>query len=191
MTLPMDTPIMTLLRAAPPTPEQSAFNKTRWRQLNQDPKVNRLEWRIETDRHGRMIITPPPHRPHSKQQGQITIPLSSMLGQFGTVHPECPISTSDGVKAADVAWISQQREAKTSEPDLFDTAPEICVEVISPSNTEGEMEEKKVSMSRPAPRKSGFVTKATSRFMRKGSQRRKRPRLFALAFRKLFLSRLP
>lgn len=59
---------------------------------------------------------------------------------------ECSIQTSDGVKVADVAWASDG----FIETYGYDTpsrhAPEICVEIVSPSNSPsnfiGEIEEK-------------------------------------------------
>jgi len=56
--------------------------------------------------------------------------------------PECPLSTSDGVKAIDVAWLSTTREEHVEKPVLLRRAPEICVEIISPSNTDSEIKEK-------------------------------------------------
>ncbi|MEQ1839958.1 MAG: Uma2 family endonuclease, partial [Verrucomicrobiales bacterium] len=55
---------------------------------------------------------------------------------------ECPVSTSDGVKLVDTAWMSRQRFDPMREFSVFEKAPEICVEVLSPSNTRAEMEEK-------------------------------------------------
>ena len=56
---------------------------------------------------------------------------------------ECPIRTEEGVKATDVAWVSQHRRASRHNDPVYLIAPEICVEVISPSNKEGELEERK------------------------------------------------
>ena len=55
---------------------------------------------------------------------------------------ECPISTADGVKAADVAWASPDRMKELGEQVCFPHAPDICVEVLSPGNTQAEMREK-------------------------------------------------
>ena len=55
---------------------------------------------------------------------------------------ECPISTADGVKAADVAWASPERMRELGDQVCFPRAPENCVEVISPSNSQAEIDEK-------------------------------------------------
>jgi hypothetical protein len=60
----------------------------------------------------------------------------------GRVITECPISTADGVKAADVAWASPECIRNLGNRACFPQAPEICVEVLSPSNTQAEIDEK-------------------------------------------------
>jgi hypothetical protein len=60
----------------------------------------------------------------------------------GRVLTECPISTADGVKAANVAWASPKCLKELGEKVCFPFAPEICVEVLSPSNTAAEIQEK-------------------------------------------------
>jgi hypothetical protein len=61
----------------------------------------------------------------------------------GRVLTECPISMADGVKAADVAWVSSERIAELAEQVCFPRAPEVCVEVISPRDNPAEIREKK------------------------------------------------
>jgi Uma2 family endonuclease len=60
----------------------------------------------------------------------------------GETITECPISTADGVKAADVAWASSERWRELDERACFAQSPEIVVEVLSPENSEEEMREK-------------------------------------------------
>ena len=62
---------------------------------------------------------------------------------MGEIVTECPISTSDGVRAADVAWLSPERSKQTAGENCLSVAPEICVEVLSPSNIAEEMSYKK------------------------------------------------
>jgi hypothetical protein len=47
------------------------------------------------------------------------------------------------VKLVDVGWMSRERYEPMREFKVFEKAPEICVEVLSPSNTRAEMEEKR------------------------------------------------
>jgi Uma2 family endonuclease len=53
------------------------------------------------------------------------------------------MQTSEGVKAADVAWASHERRKSKPNDPLFLIAPEICVEVESPSNSHEEFMERK------------------------------------------------
>jgi Uma2 family endonuclease len=55
---------------------------------------------------------------------------------------ECSIKTPEGVKVADVAWASDAFIAEHGFKTPYNIAPEICVEVVSPSNSDGEMQEK-------------------------------------------------
>jgi len=59
------------------------------------------------------------------------------------VIPGCPIRTSDNVKVADVAWISAERFQKIRDEIAYSVAPEVCVEVVSGSNSREEMDKKK------------------------------------------------
>jgi hypothetical protein len=61
----------------------------------------------------------------------------------GRSLPVCPIQTSEGVKAADVAWVSKERRASRANDPVYLIAPEICVEVVSLSNSEAEIAERK------------------------------------------------
>jgi len=131
---------MSLAIQLPAREDQMEFNLRIWEQLLADPELAKVEGRIETDRHGHIIMIPPPGPPHGSRQADISYHLRVLLG--GRVVTECPISTSDGVKAADVAWFSDVRYARAFDRRCFLEAPEICVEVISPSNTAAEMDEK-------------------------------------------------
>lgn len=121
--------------------EQTAFNLRRWKELLDDPELARLPYRIETDRYGHIIMTPPPAPFHGQKQNDIGSLLKSLLPD-GVVITECPVSTSDGVKAIDVAWVNAERRHEVRTAVCLTRAPEICVEVISPSNTTPEIREK-------------------------------------------------
>lgn len=126
--------------------DQTAFNLQRWDELASDAglacELAKIEGKIETDRHGHVIMYPPPGFTHGSYQSEIAFQLRTLLPQ-GRVVTECPISTADGVKAADVVWISKKRLAAIGDKACLTEAPEICVEILSPSNTAKEMEEKK------------------------------------------------
>jgi Uma2 family endonuclease len=125
----------------PPRPAQTRFNLRRWEELMADADLARIEGRVETDRYGNIIMSPPPAPSHGSLQSEVTYLLRTFMSE-GRVLTECPISTADGVKAADVAWASPSRMRQLGNRKCFILAPEICVEVLSPRNTEAEMQEK-------------------------------------------------
>ncbi|WP_353567995.1 Uma2 family endonuclease [Haloferula sargassicola] len=100
-----------------------------------------MPYRFETDEHGQIIMSPPPAPDHGNKQGEIAFLLRSLSPEGRTIT-ECPISTGKGVKAADVAWCSEQVWRESKGKSCLVSAPEVCVEVISPSNSPGEIEEK-------------------------------------------------
>jgi Uma2 family endonuclease len=131
----------TLTIELPSQAEQTRFNLRRWDALQTDSALAKIEGRIETDRHGQIIMSPPPAPSHGGYQiwiGHLLVKLMS----GGRALSECPISTADGVRAADVAWASADKMRELGNRSCFPTAPEICVEVVSPGNTKVEIEEK-------------------------------------------------
>ena len=121
---------------------QFAHNLARWQELLADRELARLPHRIETDRLGRIIMTPPPSLTHGARQFEIAHRLATLL-PAGRVITECPLSTADGVKAIDVAWLARGRTEVDRGDLVLPIAPEICVEILSPSNTAEEMAEKR------------------------------------------------
>jgi len=109
-----------------------------WRQVCQDRSLADLPYKIELDKHGKIVMSPA-HKWHSRLQGRILRLLMQQLSQ-GDSLPECAVETSEGTKVPDVAWISDERW-KSLNPDDAScvVAPEICVEILSPTNTAEEM----------------------------------------------------
>ncbi len=131
----------TLTIKLPSHEAQTKFNLRRWDELLADPGMIKIEGRIETDRFGHVIMSPPPAPKHGLYQYRIARLLEEQV-HGGHVLTECPVSTADGVRAADVAWVSSQRIKELDDRSCFPHAPEICVEVLSPGNSDAEIEEK-------------------------------------------------
>jgi Uma2 family endonuclease len=87
-------------------------------------------------------MSPPPRSRHAEYQTEIAVLLRQKL-TGGRSIAECPIQTDEGVKAADVGWVSDARRASRANDPVYLIAPEICVEVVSPSNLEAELSERK------------------------------------------------
>jgi Uma2 family endonuclease len=132
----------TLTIELPSQVEQTAFNLRRWNELLADPEIYRIEGRIETDRYGNIILSPPPAPSHGSFQLEVGYLMRTLMRE-GRVLTECPISTADGVKAADIAWASAECMRELGNRSFFPRSPEICVEVLSPRNTAAEINEKK------------------------------------------------
>lgn len=132
---------MQLILELPPREEQLAFNRRRWDEVLGDPGLRDTRRRIETNAHGQILMSPPPAGNHSDRVLRIQLKLFNLLG--GKPLPECPVSTIGGVRAPDVGWYSDARYVSVEGQTAFETAPEICVEVLSPDNTPAEMREKR------------------------------------------------
>jgi Uma2 family endonuclease len=113
----------------------------RWDEVLRDPTLQDLPYKIELNAWGKVEMSPASNR-HSRLHGIIALALGTQL-KDGGILPECSILTSIGIRVPDVAWASSSFLAAYGEITPFMRAPEICVEVISSSNVEAEIEEKK------------------------------------------------
>ena len=119
----------------------------RWHEVVNDPQLSQCLERMETDARGQVIMAPPPDFIHRSQAKQIQAHLDRLLGQERALT-EQPIETDIGaVKIADVVWLTREQcRQLLQDPNLpLQPAPPICVEIISPSNTLHQMEEKRAS----------------------------------------------
>jgi Uma2 family endonuclease len=139
---PYSGSMRSLVIELPARPDQTEYNLRRWEELLDDPELARIEGRIETDRHGQIIMSPPPSPNHARYEYRIARLLEDLLPN-GEPMTEGPISTADGVKAADVVWASRESLRAIGNRACFTKAPEICVEVLSPRNSKGEIDEKR------------------------------------------------
>jgi Uma2 family endonuclease len=126
----------------PDLASQTKFNLARWTAILADPELAKLAYRIETDQHGYLLMSPPPAPLHGQRQVDVALLLRQLLPNGRTLS-ECPVSTAGGVKAVDVAWLAPDRLENIRELTLFERAPEICVEILSPSNSASEIDEKR------------------------------------------------
>jgi len=121
--------------------DRTAFHIAVWNKVVADPDLARLPYRIETDKHGQLIMSPPPAPEHGEHQVEIAVLLRQLI-PGGKTMTECPISTQQGIKAADVAWASHEIRESGRGLACLPKCPEICVEILSPSNTKSEIDEK-------------------------------------------------
>ena len=112
-----------------------------WQAICDNPLFRDMPFKFETNRWGRIEMSPATNR-HSRYQGLIAKLLDRLLAD-GEAIPECSIQTADGVEVADVAWASSDFLRRHGVANPYPEAPEIVIEILSPSNTLAEMEEKK------------------------------------------------
>ena len=112
-----------------------------WDEVCSNRYLQDLPFRIETNRWGQIVMSPP-HNDHSFAQSSIFKQLFKKM-RGGDVLQETVVDTEDGNKVADVTWMSAAFLRANKGRSSFKVAPEICVEVKSPSNSMGELMEKK------------------------------------------------
>jgi Uma2 family endonuclease len=110
----------------------------RWAELCNDPRWHDLGGKIELNGLGVIEMSPASNR-HGIRQAAISHVLAEQL-PAGTAMVECSVLTTDGVRVPDVAWASAAFMGRHGDITPFPAAPEICVEVRTPSNTDAEME---------------------------------------------------
>lgn len=126
----------------PIRPDQDAFNAQRWEEVMADSHYAKLDGTFETNRFGQVIHMPPPSFLHARLQSRISTLISGLM-KSGATATECPVSTSDGVKGVDVAWLSDEQLVAAENSSCVPFAPAICVEIKSPGNSRAELEEKR------------------------------------------------
>lgn len=113
----------------------------KWKVLCEDPRYNGIQHKVELTGTGKIIMSPVNNN-HSLLQGIVFRTLTRLLPDW-LGGPEFAIQTSDGIRAADIAFFSPETHAKFAGEFVTSIAPDICVEIMSPSNTLSEMEEKR------------------------------------------------
>lgn len=111
-----------------------------WEEIINDPTLQNLPFKIETNRFGQILMSPATNK-HGIIQSDVGYEIRRRA-KGGVIINECSIDTSDGVKVADVAWASDDFFAEYGDVTPYPKAPEICVEVTSPSNSKAEIEHK-------------------------------------------------
>lgn len=111
-----------------------------WSSVINNPLLKDLPFKIELNKWGKILMSPASNN-HGRLQFEVGRTIDKKKGS-GKIIMECSIQTADGVKVADVAWASDNFIQKYGYDTPYTRAPEICVEIVSPSNSAGEIEEK-------------------------------------------------
>ncbi len=108
-----------------------------WVEACNDKSLQNLPYKIELNRQGKIIKSPTRNK-HGFYQGEIAHLLKKFL-PHGHVIVECAIDTLEGTYVADATWVSAERFKIIEDEFSCSIAPEICVEVWSPSNSPEEL----------------------------------------------------
>ena len=113
----------------------------KWDQVCADKLLQDLPYKIELNEWGNIVMSPASNR-HGNLQTKIALYLMSQMPD-GTVLTECSVDTAKGVKVAEVAWVSDAFLQRNKGATPYVEAPEVCVEIQSPSHSDTEIAEKR------------------------------------------------
>jgi hypothetical protein len=111
--------------------------RKRWRQLADNPVVAAIPCKVELNEKGAIEVSPPTLH-HAFIQGFLMRELARQRPEGATL-PEAPIETEIGMRVPDVVWASPEHMKRHWNKREFRVAPDLCVEVLSPTNTRIEM----------------------------------------------------
>ena len=103
-----------------------------WEEVCNDRSLQDLPYKIELNRWGYIQMSPARAR-HAEYQAEVAY-LLRLQKPDGVSMTECGVETVENVKVPDVSWVSLERRRTTPHEFAYAVAPEICVEIISPSN---------------------------------------------------------
>ncbi len=109
----------------------------RWAEVCRDASLRNLPYKIELNAWGKIEMSPANMR-HARLQGWLAYELRRQLPK-GETLTECPVLTEIGVRVPDVAWASADFMRTNRETTPCPSAPEICVEIRSPANSDEEI----------------------------------------------------
>ncbi len=112
-----------------------------WEELCADPALQDLPYRIELNGLNQIVMSPLYFR-HGRSQAEICTLLTNLLPQ-GRASVESAVMTSDNVKVPDVIWATHEFIRQHADAYALPTAPDICVEVLSPTNRAAEIDQKR------------------------------------------------
>jgi Uma2 family endonuclease len=110
-----------------------------WSEVLNDSSLQNLPYKIELNEYGQIVMSPASNK-HGLLQAEIAFFLRN--NRQGKVLTEYSIETGKSVKVADVAWGSIAFFQRNGLDTPYQQAPEICVEIISPTNYQPEIKEK-------------------------------------------------
>lgn len=111
-----------------------------WQEVCAHPDLKNLPFKLELNEYGQIVMSPAKVY-HSILQGELAVLLKNLRSE-GKALTECAIHTHKGTKVADVAWASPSVFQRIRHETECSIAPDVCIEILSSSNTDREMDDK-------------------------------------------------
>jgi len=94
--------------------------------------------------HGEVVHMPPPKRGRQRIQRRILELLNERAGKEGVAETEMAFrpTPEHEVWVADIGYVKVSRDQNTADDEYLTGAPDLVVEVLSPSNTVDEINDK-------------------------------------------------
>jgi Uma2 family endonuclease len=112
-----------------------------WTEVINNPALRDLPFKIETNEWGQIVMSAA-----TNKHGILQMKIGSWFEKTqtsGLAISECSVATDKGVKVADVVWCSAAFLEKNGYETPYQESPEVCVEIVSRSNSKREMREKR------------------------------------------------
>jgi Uma2 family endonuclease len=154
----------------------------KYRSMCEDPLYANVPGKLEIDPWGRVIMSPASTY-HGKVQARLAQRLAALDGQ---AYVEVAIATSAGLFVPDVAWASTDFITRHRDETPFTVAPDLCIEVASPSNSLKELNEKAAAYLATGAAEAWIVFPQSRRFEFYGRDGRLQQTAFAIDLTGLF-----
>lgn len=107
----------------------------RWRELVADPNTPEF---VELSEFGELILSPTPTNRHERVAFRVARALEQQLGAEASTAVSVQTKTR-GVRRPDAVWMPPEKWDTAGDADPLPLVPDICVEVLSPSNTRAQV----------------------------------------------------
>lgn len=121
------------------SPEELAERS--WKMICESGAFDDLPYKVETNARGQIVMSPTTLYHGGLQSWIVRLLAESLDGGMTVTEPV--IQTSDGNKIADAAWFSPERWDVMKGEFAASLAPNVTVEVLSPSNSAPEIDHKR------------------------------------------------
>jgi Uma2 family endonuclease len=140
------------LMADPLTPTEL---ERRWVDIDREPRYRDHVGKVELTQWGEVLLSPPVGMPHGSMAVHLARLLEDALG--GRCVVEVGVITDAGIRAPDVLWCSDAYLEAHPEQVVLRAAPELCIEIVSPTDSMKQLREKMGAYLRAGAREAWIV----------------------------------